>query len=346
MKALQFPGSCEVIIREMEKPKPGKKDVIVRMKAAGICGSDLNYLYRVPKEEKDKPVYGYQVSPTVIPGHEPCGIIDNVGGYVTKFKKGDRVIVYHVSGCGSCIQCRAGFSSHCNYEKTYGFNINGAFADYMLADEKDLVLLPGDMPFEAGCYYACGAGTSYKAIKRLKVSGFDVLVVFGLGPVGLASVILGKQAGAKIIGIDPVKMRRKLAKKIGADLTIDSKGDVVKEIMKYTKGKGASRGIETSSNPIARSQILDSAALWGRVAYVGEGKTVTIDVSSQIIKKQLSIIGSQIFSIPDLMELLEYASDEKIYLSDIITHRFNISEAREALSIADSGECGKVIFIW
>lgn len=344
MKALQFPGSREVLIKEVDKPVPGKDEVVVKIEAAGICGSDLNYLYRTPKEEKDKFILGVWVSSKVIPGHEPCGIIDSAGENVTKFKQGDRVIVYHISGCGVCKQCKSGLHIHCADKKTYGFDINGAFADYMVANERDLVRLPSEISFEDGCYYACGAGTSYKVLKRLGVSGFDILTVFGLGPVGLAAVLLGKKAGARVIAIDPIEMRRNLAKKIGADMTIDAKGDVVDEVMGYSNGKGATAGIETSSSPTARSQILDAAALWGRVAYVGEGKNVTIDVSSQIIHKQLSVIGSWVYSIPDLMNLLEYVVKEKITLTDIITHKYKLTDAKEALSIADSGECGKVIF--
>lgn len=346
MKGLQFPGSREVKIKNFEDPKPGKNEVVVKMKAAGICGSDLNYLYRTPKEEKDKYVLGVWVSSTVIPGHEPCGIIEEVGENVSKFKKGDRVIVYHISGCGVCKYCRSGFHIHCKSKKTYGFDFNGAFADLLVANERDLVLLPDEISFEDGCYYACGAGTAYKAIKRLQLSGLDTISIFGLGPVGLAAVLLAKKVGAKVIAIDPVDIRRDLAAKVGADLIVDSADDVVGKIMAFTNGKGTSAGIECSSNPTARSQILDGSGLWGRVAYVGEGKNVTIDVSNQIIHKQLTVIGSWVYSIPDLIELLDFVVKEKIKLTDIITHKYTIDNAVEAMSTADSGKCGKVIFKW
>jgi propanol-preferring alcohol dehydrogenase len=347
MKALQFPGSREVFIKEFPDPKPGKDEVVIRMKASGICGSDLNYLYRIPKEEKDKYVLGVWVSSTVIPGHEPCGIVEEVGENVTHLKKGDRVIVYHISGCGVCKSCREGYYMHCKNKKTYGFDINGSFADFMVAKEKDCVLLPDELSFEEGCYYACGAGTAFKACKRLNISGLDTVSIFGLGPVGLAAVMFAKKFGGKVIAVDPIDVRRDIAKNIGADYVINPlEEDVVREIKKITDGEGTSVSIECSSNPTARSQILDSTKIWGKVAYVGEGKTVTIDVSNQIIHKHLTIFGSWVYTIPELMDLLNFAAKEKLNLPALITHQFTLDEAEEALKLADSGKSGKIVFKW
>jgi threonine dehydrogenase-like Zn-dependent dehydrogenase len=347
MKALQFPGDKEVVIKDFADPKPALGEVLIRVKAAGICGSDLNYLYRTPKEEKDKYILGVWVSSTVIPGHEPCGIIEEVGEGVTHFKKGDRVIVYHISGCGICKFCREGQYIHCKEKKTYGFDFNGVFADLMVAKAQDCIILPAEIPFSVGSYCACGAGTAYKALKRLNVSGLDTVTVFGLGPVGLAAVLFAKKFGAKVIAIDPVEMRRNIALQVGADCVIDPiNSDPVQEILTFTKGEGSSVGIECSSNPTARSQILDAAKLFGRVAYVGEGKDVHIDVSNQIIHKQLTLLGSWVYSISDLIELLDYVKNEQIDLSALITNEFSLDQAEEAMKLADSGNCGKVMFTW
>jgi threonine dehydrogenase-like Zn-dependent dehydrogenase len=116
--------------------------------------------------------------------------------------------------------------------------------------------------------------------------------------------------------------------------------------MAFTNGKGASVGIECSSNPKARSQILDGAKLFGRVAYIGEGKDVHIDVSNQIIHKQLTIIGSWVYSVSDLIELLDFVAKENIDISSLITNEFSLDQAGEAMKLADSGNCGKVMFTW
>jgi len=347
MKALQFPGSKEVIINELDVPKPKNGEVLIRMKASGICGSDLNYLYRIPKEEKDKYVLGVWVSSTVVPGHEPCGVVEELGDCVTKLKKGDRVIVYHISGCGKCMYCRKGYHIHCNTKKTYGFDKNGSFEDFMIAKESDCVVLPKEISFSEGAYYACGAGTAFKAVKNLEISGYDTVSVFGLGPVGLAAVLLAKTFGAKVIAIDPIDIRLKLAEQIGADNMINPKSiDPVEEIMRITNGNGTSIGIECSANPAARSQILDASGLWGKVAYVGEGKDVHINVSNQIIHRQLTIIGSWVYSIPDLIELLDFVVEKKLSLKPLITNEFTLDNAIKAMKLADSGNSGKIVFKW
>ncbi|WP_449355175.1 zinc-dependent alcohol dehydrogenase family protein [Virgibacillus natechei] len=348
MKGIQFPGDKEVVVKDFEKPTPGKNEVLVNVKAAGICGSDLNYLYRTAKENKDKYLLGVWVSSTVIPGHEPCGIVEEVGDNVTKFKKGDRVLVYHISGCGTCKTCREGNPMLCETKETYGFDINGVFADSMIAKENDCFILPDNISFEVGSYLACGAGTAFKASRRLNISGYDTVSIFGLGPVGLAAVAFAKKFGAKVIAVDLEKKRLDLAKKVGADYVISGKEeDPVEKIKSLTNGEGTSKGIECSSNPIARRQVLNAAKDWATVAYVGEGGNVEIDVSNQIIHKQLTLIGSWVYSLSDLMELIEFVSkEEDLPLEDLITHRFTLDEAEEAMKIADSGKCGKVVFTW
>lgn len=347
MRALQFPGDREVVIKEFADPKPSHGEVLLSVKAAGICGSDLNYLYRTRKEDKDKHILGVWVSSTVIPGHEPCGIIEEVGEGVANLKKGDRVVVYHISGCGACKYCREGMAIHCKEKKTYGFDFDGVFADKMIAKAQDCIILPEDVSFSVGSYCACGAGTAYKALKRLNVGGRDSVTVFGLGPVGLAAVLFAKKFGAKVVAVDPVAKRREIAAAAGADLVVDPiSSDPVQAILDFTDGEGTSVGIECSSNPKARSQILDGAKLFGRVAYVGEGKDVHIDVSNQIIHKQLTILGSWVYSTSDLIELLEYVSKENIDLSQLITDEYSLDQAEEAMRLADGGNCGKVVFTW
>jgi len=348
MKAVFFPGDREAIVKEVPDPKPDRGQVLIRMKASGICGSDLELLYRLSKEERGKPLLGITISPEVIPGHEPCGVVEELGPGVHHLREGDPVIVYHLSGCGYCKFCRSGFPIHCAQKRTYGFDIHGGFADLMVADEKDCVMLPNELDFVEGAYCGCGAGTAYKASKRVGICGLETIALFGLGPVGLAGVLIGKALGARVIGVDIKEYRLRLAQKAGADHIINSnEGDPVKSIMELTNGEGADAAIDFSSNPVARSNALDCTKTWGRVAFVGlAGGKITIDASTQIIPKQLNIYGSWVFSTAELQELLAMLVRYRLRFDDLVTHRFSIEDAPEALRLFDKGESGKVVLIW
>ncbi len=199
MKAAFLPGNSTVVFKEVPIPKPGYGQVLVKTKASTICGSDIRAIYR---EHLGKGPEGYQ---NVIAGHEPCGQIVEVGEGMRRFKKGDRVIVYHISGCGICYDCRQGFMISCtsHLRAAYGWQRDGGMAPYILCDEKDLVLLPDELTYADGAQVACGFGTVYEAIEKVGVSGNDTVLVVGLGPVGMATLMLAKAMGAtKLFGIE------------------------------------------------------------------------------------------------------------------------------------------------
>lgn len=188
-----LPGNSTVEFKEFEIPKPGYGQVLIKTKASTICGSDIRCIYR---EHVGKGPEGY--IPGTIAGHEPCGQIVEVGEGLKRFKKGDRVIVYHISGCGVCHDCRKGYYISCKSEhrKAYGWQRNGGMAPYILAEEKDLIALPDELTYKDGAQVACGFGTVYEAIEKIGVSGNDAVLVTGLGPVGLAALMLAKCMGA------------------------------------------------------------------------------------------------------------------------------------------------------
>jgi propanol-preferring alcohol dehydrogenase len=348
MRGVLFPGSKSVVVREFDVPEPGPGQVRVAVKAAGLCGSDLTYVYRVPEEERNKVQGDVLAWPLSIAGHEPCGIIDSVGEGVDNLKTGDRVVIYHITGCGHCVDCREGWEILCSIEKhSYGYDIAGAFADYMLADAKNCIPLPDNISFAEGAYYACGAGTAYQALKRASLAGDETMVVFGLGPVGLAAVLFGGLRGARVIAIDPIEERAALAREHGAEHVMSPLGeDVVERVMDLTGGIGADVTMDCSGNSVARNNALDCVRTWGRTLFVGEGNETTIKPSPQILHKQLTLIGSWVFSIPGLQKMLRDVSRQGVKLEGLITHRFDVSEARSALETFDAGKTGKVVFQW
>ena len=191
--ALSCPGTaplkCDVPV-----PQPGHGEVLLRVKASTICGSDIRCIYH---EHLGKGPEGYQ---GVIAGHEPCGQIVEAGPGCRRFKAGDRVIVYHISGCGVCNDCRRGYMISCTsekYRRAYGWQRDGGMADYMMAEEKDLIALPDALTYADGAQVACGFGTVYEGLEKIGISGNDAVLITGLGPVGLAAGALCRKLGAQ-----------------------------------------------------------------------------------------------------------------------------------------------------
>jgi threonine dehydrogenase-like Zn-dependent dehydrogenase len=315
------------------------------MKASSICGSDIRAIYRA---HLGKGPEGYQ--PGTVAGHEPCGQIVATGPNCKTFKPGDRVILYHISGCGCCDDCRGGYMISCHNDSraAYGWQRNGGHAPYLLAEENTCVHLPDNLTYLDGALVACGFGTAWEAITRMKVNGSDRLLVTGLGPVGLAAAILGRALGAKeIIGVDTSDGRMDIAKELGAvDHAIKSDANALGHIMDITHGKGCEASVDCSGAPLARLLALQGTRQWGRCAFVGEGSDVRFDVSPLLIHQQITIFGSWVTSVTHMAELAERLSRWNLHPDMTVTHRFSLDQAAEAYRVADEGQAGKVAIVF
>ena len=341
MKGAVLPGNSTVELRDFEIPKPGYGQVLIQTKASTICGSDIRCIYR---EHVGKGPEAY--IPGTIAGHEPCGLIVEEGEGLKRFKKGDRVIVYHISGCGVCHDCRKGYYISCKspYRKAYGWQRNGGMAPYILAEEKDLILLPDELTYKDGAQVACGFGTVYEAIEKMGVSGNDAVLVTGLGPVGLAALMLAKSMGAnKLIGVEMNETRIETAKRLGlADEVIVPGPDALQQILNATGGHGVERAIDASASDAGRQLAIRATRDWGRIAFVGEGGSCTFAPSPDIIHGQKTIYGSWVTSLWKMEELVERLVRWGIHPEDLITHEFPLEKAGEAYALMASGNCGKV----
>lgn len=340
-----LPGNSTVELKQFEIPKPGHGEVLLRTKASTICGSDIRAIYR---EHLGKGPEGYQ--PGMIAGHEPSGQIVEVGPGCRRFNVGDRVIVYHISGCGVCNDCRRGYMISCTseYRRAYGWQRDGGMAEYILAEEKDLVPLPDSLSYADGAQVACGFGTVYEGLEKIGISGNDVVLVTGLGPVGLATAMLVRALGAqKIIGTDIIPERLELAKKLElCDEIFVSGDDNVDQIRAITGGHGVERAIDCSANDKARLTCIQSTRKWGKICFLGEGGTVNFQPSPDIIHDQKTIYGSWVTSIWLMEELVERIVRWGIHPEKLITHRFPLEKAAEAYELMASGKCGKVAVVF
>jgi threonine dehydrogenase-like Zn-dependent dehydrogenase len=341
MRAAFLPGNDRVEFRTVPIPRPAHGEVLLRVKASTICGSDIRCIYH---EHLGKGPEGYQ---GVIVGHEPSGQIVDVGRGCRRFGQGDRVIVYHISGCGVCNDCRRGYMISCTsgkYRRAYGWQRDGGMADYMIAEEKDLIALPDELSYADGAQVACGFGTVYEAVEKIQVNGNHSVLITGLGPVGLAAAALCRQLGAqRIIGIDVVPERLQIAESLRlCDRVLKAGEDNVAEVRNLTGGQGVERAIDCSANATARATAIRATRRWGKIAFVGEGGTVEFSPSPDIIHDQKTIYGSWVTSIWLMEELVERLVRWNLHPANIITHRFALEDAAEAYALMASGKCGKV----
>ncbi|MBP7401900.1 MAG: zinc-binding dehydrogenase [Clostridia bacterium] len=344
MKAAYLPGNSTVELREVEIPEPGHGQVLIRTKASTICGSDIRAIYR---EHVGKGPEGYQDK---IAGHEPAGQIVRCGPGMRRFKEGDRVILYHISGCGLCPDCRRGYMISCTspLRAAYGWQRDGGMAPYILADEKDCVPLPDALSYTDGAQVACGFGTVYEGLEKIGVSGTDAVLVTGLGPVGLAALMLARAMGARqTIGVDvtPERCRIALEKKL-ADQVFVSGPDTLERILDATGGHGVERAADCSGHADARRLAIRAARKWGRFVCIGEGGTMDILPSPDIIHDQKTIFGSWVTSIWKMEELTEKLVRWGIHPEDLVTHRFPLERVSDAYALMAEGKCGKVAVVF
>ena len=341
MKGAILPGNSTAVLQEFPIPTPGHGEVLIKMKSSTICGSDIRCIYH---EHLGKGPEGYQ--PGLIAGHEPCGQVVEAGPGCRRFKANDRVIIYHISGCGVCNDCRRGYMISCTseYRRAYGWQRNGGMGEYMLAEEKDLVALPDELTYSDGAQVACGFGTVYEGLEKIGMGGNDAVLVTGLGPVGLAAGMLCKAMGAtKIIGIEALDERVQIAKDTGLFSDVLKAGpDNVQQVRDLTGGYGVEKSVECSANAKARLTAIQAARKWGKIVFIGEGGTVDFQPSPDIIHDQKTIYGSWVTNLWRMEDLVERLVRWNIHPEELITHRFPLDKVAEAYTLMASGKCGKV----
>ena len=346
MKAVVFHGDRQLELMDFPDPTPGQGEVILEIKASGMCGSDLKF-YRAVGGASSLGLG--DLDGPIIAGHEPCGIVAEVGEGVDPAlaKIGDRVMDHHYSGCGVCKHCRGGWSQLCLDGITvYGATGHGAHAKYMKVPAHTLVKLPDDLSFKTGAAISCGTGTAYGALKRLDLAGDETIVIFGQGPVGLSGTQLAKEMGARVIALDVSEERRQLALDFGADEVIDPlSNDVVSAIKDLTHGEGAHKSLDCSSNSEARAQAVQCVRTWGSACFVGEGGHVNLDVSNDLLRRQVTLIGSWTFSKNGQADCADFVSERKIDVDALFTHEFKLKQAKEAYQMFDQQTTGKGVFL-
>jgi threonine dehydrogenase-like Zn-dependent dehydrogenase len=344
MKGIVFPGDRKVELRDFPDPTPGPGEVVLEIKASGMCGSDLKF-YRASGGASSLGLG--KTSGPIIAGHEPCGVVAAVGAGVSErqAKTGMRVMQHHYRGCGICEHCSTGWMQLCveGVAEVYGATGHGAHARYMKCPARTLVPLPEELSFESGAAISCGTGTAWAALHRLGLQGDHTIAIFGQGPVGLSATQLAGALGARVIALDVSDERLVRAKELGADVLINPKNtpDVVAAVKELTHGRGAHLCLEASSSPVARAQAVRCVRTWGKVCYVGEGDSVTLEVSPDLLRRQVTLIGSWTFSTVGQAECARFIADRGIDVDRLFTHRWKLDQAEEAYRLFDAQTAGK-----
>lgn len=337
MRGVVLPGRREVEWREVADPHPGHGQVVLRVCASGLCGSDLRVIYR--REPGDPTPY----RPGTFAGHEPAGEVVELGPGVRSVRIGDRVAVYHIAGCGQCAECRSGSQVSCvsSRRSAYGYHRHGGHAPYMLAEEGSLVPIPDQLSLADGALGACGLGTAYQALLRAAVTARDRVLVVGLGPLGLGVAMLAGAFGAEVVAVDRIVERRDLARTALGCRTLGEA--TAEDLAEITAGAGFEVAVECSGSAGGRLLALRSARRRARVVFLGEGGEVTFEPSPLLIHREISLLGSWVCNIVTMANLFDFLVRAGVRADSIVTHRFGLYEADAAYRLFDEGITGKVI---
>jgi len=344
MKGVVPVGNRKVEVRQFDIPEPGEGEVLIDVKCAGICGSDLN-TYRMTWDQIGD-------RQNLIMGHEAGGIVSKIGPGVKNIKVGQRVCVYHYMGCGKCKYCLEGIYSWCKKFRGYGLNIHGTMSEYLIAEEINCCLLPEELTFEDAAFLACSAGTAYSALKKLDRYVTDgYLVVMGLGPIGIVSSIIARAKGWKTIGIDLSNPRINFAKKQGLNVFCPKKEvSLVNQLKARMNGKLPARVFDTTGHPEGLADCFSICDKRTHVVSIGKGKRTykmseRIDIGS-LVFKQIVFMTSWVFTLPEYYEMIDFVLDNGLSFNNLVTGRFSFEDAQKAFEQADSPENGgKTVFI-
>ena len=333
MKIVRISGERQTELIDVPEPKPKGNWVVVKIHVAPMCTE-----YKAFKAGNEQQAIGHEAAGEVVAVAQPC-----------KVKVGDRVAVMPQTPCGKCSLCVQGDYIHCQsgqgVKQATGYEHGaGTYAQYLVKPDWLLVPIPDGVSYDHGGMACCGLGPTFGAMEAMQVGTFDTVLVTGLGPVGLGAVVNGVYRGARIIGVDTNPYRANLAKKIGAAAVIDpTSDDALGQIMALTNGIGTDKGIDCSGAPAAQRLQIDAARRKGHVAFVGEGGDLTITISSDMIRKGLTLRGVWHWNLADaprMMQMVQHVGD---LLDKQITHTFPMTRVQDAFELQLTGESGKVL---
>jgi 2-desacetyl-2-hydroxyethyl bacteriochlorophyllide A dehydrogenase len=297
--------------QEIPTPILGSTDVLIRVKAAGICHSDAHY------RAGTSPVG--QLPITL--GHETAGIVERVGARVARFGVGDRVCVHYMLTCGACHYCTIGQEQFCTNGRMIGKHCDGGYAEYIVVPERSVVALPDAVSFEHGAVMMCSTATAFHALVKSRLQPGESVAVFGAGGLGMSATQLARAFGAfDVYAVDIRQDKLALAERLGAIPVNAQDCDPVAEIRRHTGGQGVDVALELIGLPLTMQQAVRSLAVFGRAVIVGiTDRPIEINPYTEVLGKETEIIGSSDHLMAELPLLFEFALKGALDLKDVVT---------------------------
>jgi propanol-preferring alcohol dehydrogenase len=312
MKAVRFIGVNQPLqMQEIPVPEIGARDVLVQVKAAGVCHSDAHYRAGISPV---KPV------PLTL-GHEVAGVIVKTGADVTGVKIGDRVALHYNLSCGDCYHCSTGNDQFCEKVSMIGHYTDGGYAEYIAVPARNAIRLPDEIPFEQGAILMCASATAFHALRKSRLKGGETAAIFGAGGLGQSAIQLAKAFGAiEVYAVDINEAKLELARQYDAIPINAKQTDAVEEIKRLTSGKGVNVAIEMIGLPQTMKQALRVAGVLGRVVIVGlSNQPLEIQTYTELLGNEVELIGSNDHHLQELPPLVDLARRKILDTSRIVT---------------------------
>jgi D-arabinose 1-dehydrogenase-like Zn-dependent alcohol dehydrogenase len=292
-------------------PSIGEQDILVRVRAAGICHSDAHY--RAGRSRMG-------MMPITL-GHEVAGEVELIGSQVTNVKTGQRVCLHYNISCGKCDHCNAGNEQFCDTVRMIGHHVDGGYAEYIAVPARNAVHLPDEISVEEGATLMCASATALHALHKARLKAGETVAVFGVGGLGLSAIQLAKALGAiNVFAVDIKLDKLELGSEYGAIPVNASRVDAVEEIRKFTKGKGVNVAVELIGLPKTMGQAIESLGVMGRAVLVGlTDQPISIDTYNQVLGKEAEIIGSNDHLLQELPVLIDLARRKYLDTSRVVS---------------------------
>jgi len=301
MRAARYHGPGDSLrLEEVPIPQPGAGEALVRVRAAGVCHTELHFL---------SGVLNLGVAPVTL-GHEMAGEVAKVGPGVNSVRPGDRVIVYYYLGCGACHWCRTGQENLCDaLVAEYGFVSDGGLAEYVKVPARNLVKLPVSLSFEEAATLGCSATTAIHAAGLARLGPGDVALVYGFGGVGAALVQYCDLAGARVIAVGRSPAKLQLARDLGAEAAIDAgREDVPARVRELTGGQGADVVFELVGTAESMPKAVASLRKRGRLVFIGYSQDLLTVSPIQLVILEAQVLGSVGNTLDELTRAVELAA--------------------------------------